>query len=167
MCVLCYTLINHSSSKVRFIRVGEVVEQFQGFKEAASIEKESFAKYKSQLDTLQFIYEKSFQLYNAEKSRISASERAKREAALTQQYKQIERYTESTNAAIKTTQEKTREGYLNQINAYAKIYSAKHNIGILLGTTAAGNIMFGEDNLDETQRFIKELNEYYRENAEN
>ena len=157
LCIGAY-LIN-DSKQVGYVRSAYLIENFVGTQMARAKLQEDVQYLQSNLDTLKAEYASMVSDYQQMKKGSSQSDFLLNK--IQGKESGIATYSKAAEERIQEQETELLEGVMNQINAYIKTYAEKNNYDIILGTTAAGSILFGEDDMDLTEQILKEMNEHY------
>lgn len=147
--------------RIAFVRSQDLVYGYTGMREAHQKYLEAIRPWQTTLDSLQAQYDLAAADYRAAYAGLSSSERADRESGLRIQEERIAQVTAATLARKKDQDEKITQGVLNQINSFVLDYGNRHNYDLVLGTTSAGNILYGAEARDITPVVLDELNRAY------
>lgn len=165
-CIGLFAWNKMSTPKIAYVRTGEVVDKYIGMKEARNLYKDKMGKWQANIDTLKNDYYKVLNQYNQEATKLPAKEKAEREAYLQKQEMNIRQYAASLDEKAKEEDDKLTQGVLNQINSYVKEYGEQNGYDLILGTTLEGNVLYGKDGIDVTDKVLKGLNESYGKKEE-
>ena len=155
-------ILGRSNSKVAFFRTGSVIEKYVGTKDAKALAQKKTAEYQMQYDTLKIEYDLMVKDYKTQSQKKSGLGNDKLQKEIQNRYEKLSKMEQLIQEKISNSEQQAMVGVLNQINAYSKTYCEKRNIKLLLGTTASGNIMYGDDAIDVTDDFVSELNSNYK-----
>jgi Skp family chaperone for outer membrane proteins len=151
-------LIN-DNREVAYVRSAYLIENFVGTKMARAKLQEDVQYMQSNIDTLKAEYASLVDQYKLEGNASQQGE------ALLQRIQGkesgITTYSRAAEERIQKQETELLEGVMNQINSYIKVYAEKHGYDMILGTTAAGSILFGEEEMDITEQVLKEMNQHY------
>ncbi|MBL4706996.1 MAG: OmpH family outer membrane protein [Flavobacteriales bacterium] len=144
------------SKEVGYVRSAYLIENFIGTQEARAKLQEDVQFLQSNLDTLKSEYSGMVGAYqeNAEGDEKMLQRIQGKESS-------IATYSKAAEERIQQQETELLEGVMNQINSYMKTYAEEHGYDMILGTTAAGSILFGEDDMDITDKVLKEMNKHY------
>ncbi|HEY4787660.1 MAG TPA: OmpH family outer membrane protein, partial [Bacteroidales bacterium] len=90
------------------------------------------------------------------------SEITRLEKELSKRGNDYKRYTDEIEKISKEENEKLTQGAFNQINSFIEKYSKENNIDIVIGVTLSGNVLYGADKMDITDKILEGLNKSYR-----
>lgn len=142
--LLIQFLSQDTSPKIAYFDNTEVFSNFNLAKELGQIGLKNITPQRKKVDSLRnqlkVVSEKSL-IENLQKSLVYESER------LTQM-----------SAAISN---ETNQQIWSRLNMYAVDFGKQEGYEIILGTTGNGNIMYAEDSLDITTKFIEFVNKKY------
>lgn len=144
------------TKEVGYVRSAYLIENFVGTQEARAKLQEDVQFLQSNLDTLKAEYSGmvgAYQENSAKDEQLLQRIQGKESGIAT--------YSRAAEERIQQQETELLEGVMNQINSYMKIYAEEHGYDMILGTTAAGSILFGEDDMDITEEVLKEMNKHY------
>lgn len=151
----------YRTPKIVFVRSSILVEKYNGTDVARKKYQDQLEKWKSNIDTLKFDYNRRFTNFSVVASSLSKSEREKQQRELDSERKRIEEYIASLQQKAQADEEELVQKNLNEINAFVEEYSKQKGYDVVLGTTVNGNIMYGQDSYDVTNEILEKLNERY------
>lgn len=151
---------------IAYVRSADLIYEYAGMKEAQKSYEEKAKQWQNSIDTLQYDFQKAVNTYNEEMGKLSEKERQRREGFLSQQRQNLSVYSQNLNEKAKEEERKMTDGVLNQINSFVEEYAKKKGYELVLGTTASGNVLYGEKHIDITDEILKELNNNYSTKAE-
>jgi len=117
--------------------------------------------WQANIDTLQRGYLLAINRYRDDSLNLSEKEHIIRQRSLVRQEQSIYDYSNAINQKAKEEDDKITEGVLNQVNAFVEEYGKRKGYSIILGTTASGNILYGDEKMDITNEVLEELNKTY------
>jgi outer membrane protein len=159
--ILFFYFEYQKKNSVAYVKSQIVLEKYKGMEEARVVFENKVGKWKSNIDSLEFIYNNSLQKYSAESSKIESSKKAEVENQIKKQAVIAEQYAKSMEAKAQEENEKLTQGVLNQVNDFIKKYAEKNGYDIVLGVTLSGNILYGSDAIDITDEVLEGLNTEY------
>lgn len=148
--------------KIGFVKSNDLISKYAGTVESRQIAEKAQGEWKANLDTLQSDYRHAMNTYNESYSMLSVSERKDREEQLAYQEQQVATYARETGMLSEQEGEKLMQGVLNQINTFVMEYGKEHGYDMILGTTAAGSLLYAEDGYDITEEVLAALNAQYK-----
>lgn len=148
--------------KIGYVRSEELIYGYLGTKEA----REEFSLKRNSLeanvDTLQVELERSIYEFNNAQVRLSSEEKEEERKRLQYQQNQLFQYSQSIQKKIKAEDQEMMNAVLNQINSFIEKYAEEKGYDIILGSTASGNLLYGEKGYDVTVDLLEELNNHYK-----
>lgn len=154
-CLLFYYLFSKNNLKIGYVRTIDLVEGFEGMKQA---KKDFEIKYKSQkeyMDTLQLILVSSTTKYEQTHAKEDFDNMQKAQNYLYQ-------YNDYFGKLTKEEDQKSTQVVLNQINQYVKNYGEIYGYDIIEGATSQGNILYGSVKCDITEDVLDKINNMYK-----
>ena len=161
-CLVLTSLNTMKIQKVAFVRSAEMVSEFHGMKEAEKLYDSKAAVWQTNIDTLNYNFQKSVSDYEVNYSKWNQAKRIEAQQSLKRQEQNLEQYKLSIQEKAAVEKDKITQGALNQINAYVEKYSKEKGYDLVLGVTMSGNVLYGTESIDITEDIIKGLNESYR-----
>lgn len=147
-----------NTPRLAYVRSQDLVYGYFGMKEAMADFQEKQSGWRSNLDTLK----NDLQRTMAEAQRLH---KAGNTAALNdlqpvirKQHDEIGRYQEVMEQKSKEDEQRILNGVLGQINAFVETYAKEKGYDVVLGTTDAGSLLYGEGGLDITNELLAALN---------
>lgn len=137
--------------KIAFVRTGELISSYQGIKEARGVHFNLLNEKTAALDSLGEVY-----ITLSSDKEINEYLLKDLQVKITEIQSWLGENQEFTSSLL-------FQGALNQINSFVKSYAKSNNFDLVLGVTSDGNIMYGTDELDITDKVLMELNKSYRE----
>lgn len=151
--------------KIGYIKSTELFEGFVGMKEAKAKYEQKVGAWQANFDTLSKDYHQSLLRFDREYQQMGAKERAEKTTLLRSQMQNLEQYKQTIEEKFKKEDDALTQGVYNQVNTYVKQYGEEQGYTIILGTTNNGNILYGRDQVDITERVLKGLNDTYKGQA--
>ncbi len=151
-----------TAPRIAYVRSFELVDKYAGTVEArAAFEKKKSAML-SNVDSMKMYFNQARGAYIKEMSTLPASKRNEREQELSAQHSQLIQYGEVIDQKIKEEDAVMMNEVLGQINSYVEEYAKENNFDIIMGTTASGSLLYGDESLDVTEDILDELNKKYQ-----
>lgn len=164
ICLFTYFIKENSNLKKHKTRIAYVdnLKIFNDFNMTKELTKQNEEKYKPQIKTYDSLVNAiKFLETDLQKLKTIPNKRKTEYAKLQKtvvekdkELKQIQAYVQS-EISNKTWK---------RINEYIKSYGEKFNLDIILGAQGQGNIMYGKDNVNITEEFLKYANRKYEGN---
>lgn len=148
--------------KIGFVRSNDLISKYAGTVESRHIAEKTQGAWKANLDTLQSDYRHAINTYNESYAMLSAPERKDREERLAHQEQQVATYAREAGIMAEQEGEKLMQGVLSQINTFVMEYGRQHGYDMILGTTAAGSLLYAEAGYDITEEVLAALNAQYK-----
>ena len=153
-----------STPKIAVMRSAIVIQKYEGMKEARRSFESKAGLWQANIDTLTFDFQREVNKFNSNYKKMSAAEKAEAQQSLSEQQKTLEQYKKAVYAKAKEAEEEYTAGALNQINSFIQEYAKVHGYSVVMGTTDAGNILYGADAIDITDAILEGLNKSYKTN---
>lgn len=154
-------IVNQSNPRIAFVRSAELIYNYDGTKDAQQNFSEKKARWQANLDTLRTEYDRAVNRFNSTENTLSPTEQIEQRRRLISQEAQLQQYASSVNEQMDREDAEMMQGVLNQINSFTEEYAQKHGYDLILGTTEAGNVLYGTKTLDITKTLLESLNKTY------
>ena len=153
--------VQRSIPKIGYVKTGVLVEKYKGMADASKELEKKMEKWQANVDTLQMNYQKSVDGYNSKYSRLSTKERTELKSMLDRQERAISEYVQNIEKQASEENVKLTKGVLAQLNTYIKKYAEQQKFDMIYGLTTEGNILYGKEALDITERILTGANNEY------
>ena len=150
-----------SRSRVAYVKVGELLDKYQGMVDARAEYKQKEQVWMANVDTLGQELEQMIKDYEKKRAGYSARERGLTEQLIETKQQEFLRFRDAMQQKAREEDQKMTEGVVNKVNAYLKEYGEDSGYDLILGATAGGNILYGIEAIDLTEEVLKGLNESY------
>jgi outer membrane protein len=150
-----------SGSELVYVDVNKLIEGYKRTKIAKEEFEMKATLMKSNVDSLITEWQKELQIYEKERSSLSAKELELKQELLGNKQQQINSYQEAIQKQIQEEDKKTTQTVINDINDYVKEYGKKKGYKIIFGASGGGNIMYADESTDLTEEVLKGLNSQY------
>ncbi|MFD1001324.1 OmpH family outer membrane protein [Ohtaekwangia kribbensis] len=151
-----------NTPEIVYIRSYDLVDKYEGTKEARQKFDAKKNTWQSNIDTLSYNLKNAIEKYNMERVRMSVAQRVDMEKYLDNKDKELASYTQSVEAKAREEEEQMMQAILNQVNSYVEKYGQDNGYDVILGTSTSGNVMFGNKELDVTEDVLAGLNKSYQ-----
>lgn len=143
---MTYTYFTHY--RLAYVQSETLITEYKGMQEARQIFQQKQLQWQANLDTLKADYRRK--------------EIAKAPAAQLQAMAQnIQQYAASIEQLAREEDPKMTQAVLEQINVFVEEYGQEHGYDLILGTTNAGSLLYGKEELDITEELLEALNHHY------
>ena len=152
-----FFFLKSSSSQV-YVDVNKLLE---GYDRTKVVRAEFEAKAKTMnanVDSLVTNWQKELQLYEKERSSLTAKELELKQELLGNKQQQINNYQQAIQKQIQEEDQKSTQTVINDISDYVKEYGKTKGYKIIFGASGGGNIMFADEASDLTQEVLEGLN---------
>ncbi|MCE2504360.1 MAG: OmpH family outer membrane protein [Chlorobi bacterium] len=153
--------LSMGGEKIGIVRTADLVADYKGMEDARKIFEDQQKGWQNEIDTLEADFRQTVNVLNAEWSRLSKSERAKRQELVGAQEQNLVRYSQTLEARVQEEESRLIEGVLNQVNGAVREYAKEHGFDVIYGATTEGSILHAEEHLDITDGLLEELNANY------
>lgn len=151
-----------TAPKIAYVRSAVVVEHYLGTREARAVYGRREAEWQANLDTLGNRLDQTAGQYQTSFAAWSPAEQALKGEELARREQELEKYRAAVREQAQAGEEKLLGGALAQINSFVKAYAREHGYTVVLGTTQAGSLLYGNDAVDITDPVLRGLNESYK-----
>ncbi len=163
LCALGLSVYNSfKSSKITYVKSGELVERYEGIKEVRKKYQAKLNSWQGTLDSMVTRYQLHESDLEQAKSKMKQSDKEAAEYALEKEKSEIISLEERLKKQAVEEDANTTQGALNQVNSFIEEYAKRKGITVVLGVTKSGNILYGDQAIDITDDLIKELNANYK-----
>lgn len=150
-----------SPTKIAFMDSNVVLDNYKGMLDARkSLEKE-MDQWKTNIDSLQSELEEEIKLYEKEIPKLTASDKDDRLKKLQNKQTEFQKYQQAVTQKAQKKEVELNGEVVKMMNQYLTEYGESHDYEILLGANGSGNIIYGGDGLDITEKVIAYLNDRY------
>ncbi len=147
--------------KIGYVKTGVLVEKYKGMADASKELEKKMEKWQANVDTLEMNYQKSVDGYNGKYARLSAKERTELKFMIDRQERTISEYVQNIERQASEENVKLTKGVLAQLNTYIKKYAEQEKFDMIYGLTTEGNILYGKEALDVTDKILTGANNEY------
>jgi outer membrane protein len=148
-------------SQVAYVKVGELLDKYQGMVDARAQYQQKEKTWKANVDTLGQELEQMVKDYEKKSGGMTVRERQLTEQLLETRQNEFVRFRDAMQQKAREEDTKMTEAVVNKVNAYLKEYGEDAGYDLILGATSGGNILYGIDGIDITQDVLKGLNATY------
>ena len=92
---------------------------------------------------------------------MSVQKRAEVEADLQQKNQQLQARQQQASQQLQLENQINSEAITKKVDSFVSIYAAEKGLGLVLGTSGNGTVMYGDDTLNITQQILEILNNEY------
>jgi outer membrane protein len=156
------TYLYLSRPKLAYVRSHDLINRYAGTVEARNNFESKKSAMIANVDSLRMMFEKSRMEYLGRAAKLSSAARASIERELNQQQSQFIQYSQAIDERISQEDNEMMGAVLNQVNSFVEDYAKSNNIDVILGTTTAGSLLYGESSIDITEPLLESLNEKYK-----
>lgn len=142
--------------KIAYVRTGEVISAFNGFKDAQKQFEKDYSVVQGNADTLKRRFEA-----------IRADQELQKKSAKTWAYQlgiaenEFMQYQKNAEAQLNTRQAELSRNAVDKINVYIQDYGKAKGYKLVLGSTDNGSILYGQEGDDITKLILEGLNKKY------
>lgn len=137
---------------------------YKGMQEAKGELEKKIALYQQNIDTLKMEYQQKIMEYERKKKTLSTSEQQLFEELLASKEQQLTGYQQMVQEKIQSENQILSQKVLSKINDYVKRFGKENKADLILTATQYGNIAYGDESVEITDKIIAGLNaEYFNE----
>jgi|GEM_PF-1612822 len=148
----CYHIF--FTKKMGYVKTGELLEKYEGMKNANVQFMEEIRIVQSNVDTLR----SRLDLLKSRENMISDSEKKQWAMEVGSRENELEQYSHSADEQLKNRQVQLTEKVISEINKAIQDYGKANNYAFVFGTTANGNLIYAEEGDDLTEIILEKLN---------
>lgn len=160
-------LLGSSQKSIAVVRSNAIIHGYAAMKDAQERYENKQKAWQTSVATLENELQTEVEGYRAVYASLSKEEVQQREQALTQKRDNYRQYTQALQEKAAKEEQEMMQSLLNQINSFVEQYGKEHGYDIILGTTSAGNVLYGTPSVDITDGVLKALNDAYTPNNGN
>lgn len=157
-------LFGNSQKSIAVVRSNAIIHGYAAMQDAQERYENKQKAWQTSIATLENELQTEVEGYRAVYASLSKDEMQRREQVLAQKRDNYRQYTQTLQEKAAKEEQEMMQGVLNQINSFVEQYGKERGYDIILGTTSAGNVLYGTPSVDITDGVLKALNEAYRSN---
>jgi outer membrane protein len=145
-----------STPRIAYVRSQDLVYGYFGMKEAMTEFQSKQQTWQTNLDTLNADLQRSMAgLKNLDPTTLGAADQQR---AVIKQREDLMRYGDSMEKKLAFDEKEMLNAVLAQVNSYVEKYATEHGFDVVLGTTDAGSLLYGDGGMDITDELLVALN---------
>lgn len=156
-----FLLLSGTDDRIAVVRSGDLIRGYKAMQDAQERYDNKQKAWQANLTTLEEDFQSSVDAFQAEKVRLSGEELRRREEELDLKHRNYMQYSRTLQEKAAEEETEMMQGVLNRINSFVMQYGAEHGYNVILGTTAAGNVLYGRETVDITDDVLRALNAEY------
>ena len=160
-----WTLYQGNNSKIAVIDSKNVLESYQGFKDAQDIFEKKSHEYDASLKIQTDLYKKRKSEIEENRANWNNEKIVQEENELKILYQTVSSLNQNIESKKKEEEAQLLEGIYNQVDSFIEDYCKEKNIAVVLGANGTGNVVYNSENIDKTEEVIVMLNKKYRNDA--
>lgn len=150
-----------TEKRIGVVRSNNLIQGYKAMQDAQERYENKQKVWQTSISTLEEELQSAVENYRTVYASLSKEEIQKQELALEQKRSNYVQYTRSIKEKVEAEENGMMQGVLNQINSFVEQYGKEHGFDVILGTTAAGNVLYGTESVDITDEVLKALNDAY------
>lgn len=151
-------LASCTQTKIGYIDVEVLMKDYEATKQLEDNLKAKQEKMAKELDSLGAPFQVKVQNYYKNAQRMSAKKRQETEAALQQEQQLLQLKQQEAAKSLQEENQKQSEVLTKKVDSFVTDYAKLNGYNIILGTTAQGTVMYGDDAMDVTEALLEKLN---------
>lgn len=158
--LMVWIFAGQSKPSIAYVDAFKLMAQYKGVEDVKKSLEQRNAALEANLDTLKKEVETALAEYEAN-PKVSAREKALLEKVVIAKQEQYVNYEQSVKEQYRKQDEEVSVKLMAKVNDYIKRYGEAHNYKIILAATQYGNIAYGSEEYDLTDKIVVGLNEEY------
>jgi len=161
---LCITeiVLYLDTPKIAYVRALDMFEQYDGMKEASELFKLKHDRWKQEVDSLNANLTAHVEIFKKQRASLSDSEARKQELNIAVLQENYSKRIANIEQLATEEDHKMTASVLERINEFVKGYGEDNGYSIIFATVADGEMIYGDNALDITDRVIDDLNKEYK-----
>lgn len=149
--VAVVALASCNQSKIGYVDTEKLVKEYQGY-----IDVDNQLKVKGE----QFAA-KYQQIENDLKAQLQAKKITEKE--MQQKYQELSGAYQQEGAMLQKDSEERSKKIIDEVKDFVKEYAKKNSYSFILGSNESGNVLYGDEKSDLTEKMIEAINKDYKE----
>lgn len=154
----------NQQKRIAVVRSNAIIHGYTAMKDAQERYDNKQKAWHTSVATLENELQTEVESFRAVYASLSKEEMQKREQTLEQKRSHYVQYTQALQEKAAKEEQDMMQSVFNQINSFVEEYGRQHGYDIILGTTSAGNVLYGTPSVDITDDVLKALNNSYSTN---
>lgn len=154
--IYAYDTFYNKKDKIAYIRLGLVLQEYEGMKEADQQYAQELSVVQANIDTLRNRYEKAASMNDSENS-------AEELYIINILRNEYETYNNTAYQQMQDRKNELTQNIVKKVNSFIEDYGKKHEYKMIFGATTAGSIMYGHESDDLSDIIIEMLNQEFEQ----
>jgi outer membrane protein len=159
--VAAIILVSCNQTKIAYINVEDLMKDYDATKLMQEELQAKQEKITKELDSISAPFQLEVQEYYKNAQKMSVQKRAEVEADLQQKNQQLQARQQQASQQLQLENQINSEAITKKVDSFVSIYAAEKGLGLVLGTSGNGTVMYGDDTLNITQQILEILNNEY------
>ncbi|WP_111707030.1 OmpH family outer membrane protein [Lutibacter citreus] len=157
--VIAFASCNQTNqTKIAYINVEDLMKDYEGTKALEETLKGKQEVMAKELDSISAPFQQKVQEYYQKAEKMSASKRAATEQALQQEQQGLQARQQQASQALQLENQTLSEAITKKVDSFVATYAKANGLGLVLGTSGNGTVMYGDDKLNVTSQILDVLN---------
>ena len=165
---ILFTLNSCNNQKIAYVDIGNILEEYQGSKNAEKKMREKSEKLMAEMEPEARQFQLKVQEYQKNSSKLSSKAKAEKEQELMQEQQILQQKQQMAQQQVQQEGQQIIKDIDDKIETFLKEYAKSNGYSLILGTSSqTKSVIYGEEALDITDIIIEELNNAYSEKNSN
>ena len=154
-------LVSCNQTKIAYINVEDIMKDYEATKvmqEEMQAKQEQISK---ELDSISAPFQLEVKEYYENAPKMSTEKRAEVEAQLQQKSQAFQTRQQQATQQLQLENQVNGEAITKKIDSFVANYATSNGLGLVLGTSGNGTVMYGDDKLNITTEILEILNDEY------
>jgi outer membrane protein len=160
---ISFVLYQHQPARIAYVDSGKLFTEYEAMTAARREYANQQQEWQRNIDTLQSEFKRGVQLYQRNRSTLTAGQRQERETSLRRQQEQLMSYQQAVRQENPVAQQRITQPIVDSTNVFIKKYGQQQGYDLILLTAEGDNIAYGAPGFDITVPVLKELNAHYQQ----
>lgn len=158
-----FLIQSFSQPKIYYVKTDILIESYVGTHAARKAMQEKISELQKKFDIEKKAVLELEEKYENQKASTEAEGLEDLKAELRSEYLRVDALSKDYEVKVQDQEDKLLDGVFNQINSFLDEYSKQKGIDLIIGTTDAGNVLYGGKSLDITEDVLYELNKNFED----
>ncbi len=154
-------LVSCNQTKIAYINVEDIMKDYEATKVMHEELQAKQEKIIEELDSISAPFQLEVQEYQKNAPKMSAQKRAELEAELGQKQQALQARQQQASQQLQLENQLNSEAITKKVDSIVSIYATSKGLGMVLGTSGNGTVMYGDDKLNITKEILEILNDEY------
>lgn len=154
-----YLILKEDKGRICYVNITKVFERYTGMKDKRL---EYGKQQKLWKDTLDILYSRVVAMQKEQKN-----DEEQMTPELVEQIRILNRYKEILERRTLEVEDSTTKEIVLQLKSFSSDFAKRYNYDVVLGSDQFGTIFYSSQEIDKTELFISEVNNYYLGKSKN